>query len=90
LFIVGFGDGGLLGVSLVTFVLTLTISLSPTEDEINEDAALRTRVDPQFPAAPSTAAQSTAAQSPGTAQSTRAPQRPSASGSLWTKPPRVG
>jgi NO-binding membrane sensor protein with MHYT domain len=75
----------LLGVSLVTFVLTLTISLSPTEDEINEDAVLQTRIDTQFPAA-----QSTAAQSPGTAQSTGVPRRPSAGGSLWSKPPRAG
>jgi NO-binding membrane sensor protein with MHYT domain len=69
----------LLGVSLVTFVLTLTISLSPTEDEINQDAVLQNRIDTQFPAA-----QATAAQSPGTAQ------RPNTSGSLWSKPPRVG
>jgi NO-binding membrane sensor protein with MHYT domain len=74
----------LLGVSLVTFVLTLTISLSPTEDEINEDAVLRTRIDTQFPAAQSAAPQSPASQSPATAQ------RSGTSGSLWSKPPRVG
>jgi len=91
----------LLGVSLVTFVLTLTISLSPTEDEINQDAVLQNRIDTQFPAA-FPAAQSTAAQSPGPAQSPGTAQRPGtaqspgtarrsgASGSLFSKPPRVG
>ena len=85
----------LLGVSLVTFVLTLTISLSPTEDEINQDAVLQNRIDTQFPAA-FPAAQSTAAQSPGTAQrpgtaqSPGTAQRSGASGSLFSKPPRVG
>jgi hypothetical protein len=38
----------LLGVSLVTFVLTLTISLSPTEDEIHADAVLQRRLDTEF------------------------------------------
>ena len=38
----------LLGVSLVTFVLTLTISLSPTEDEIHADAVLQRRLDNEF------------------------------------------
>jgi NO-binding membrane sensor protein with MHYT domain len=40
----------LIGMSLVTFVLTLTISLSPTEDEINADARLQHRIDTEFPA----------------------------------------
>jgi len=34
----------LLGVSLVTFLLALTIALSPTEDEILEDARLRSQL----------------------------------------------
>jgi NO-binding membrane sensor protein with MHYT domain len=38
----------LLGISLVTFVLTLTISLSPTEEEINADAVLQRRIDTEF------------------------------------------
>jgi NO-binding membrane sensor protein with MHYT domain len=38
----------LLGVSLVTFVLTLTISLSPTEEEINADAVLQRRIQTEF------------------------------------------
>jgi NO-binding membrane sensor protein with MHYT domain len=33
-----------LGISLVTFILTLAVSLSPTEDEINADALLRRRI----------------------------------------------
>ncbi len=40
----------LLGISLVTFVLTLTISLSPTEEEINADAVLQRRLDTEFSA----------------------------------------
>ena len=35
----------LLGISLVTFILTLMITLSPTEDEIHEDRQLRHRLD---------------------------------------------
>ena len=33
-----------LGISLVTFILALTLSLSPTEDEIQADALLRSRL----------------------------------------------
>lgn len=33
-----------LGISLVTFILALTITLSPTEDEINADTMLRRRI----------------------------------------------
>jgi NO-binding membrane sensor protein with MHYT domain len=40
----------LLGISLVTFALTLTISLSPTEEEINADTLLRHRVEREFSA----------------------------------------
>jgi NO-binding membrane sensor protein with MHYT domain len=40
----------LLGISLLTFAITLTISLSPTEDEINADARLQHRIDAEFPA----------------------------------------
>ena len=35
----------LLGISLVTFILTLMITLSPTEEEIHEDRRLRHRLD---------------------------------------------
>ena len=38
----------LLGISLVTFVLTLTISLAPTEEEINADAVLQRRIETEF------------------------------------------
>jgi NO-binding membrane sensor protein with MHYT domain len=34
----------LLGVSIVTFLMTLVIALSPSEDEIREDASLRERL----------------------------------------------
>jgi NO-binding membrane sensor protein with MHYT domain len=40
----------LLGISLVTFVLTIIISLSPTEDEIKADALLQQRMDTEFSA----------------------------------------
>jgi NO-binding membrane sensor protein with MHYT domain len=38
----------LAGISLLTFALTLTISLSPTEDEIHEDALLQHRMNTEF------------------------------------------
>jgi NO-binding membrane sensor protein with MHYT domain len=38
----------LAGISLLTFALTLTISLSPSEDEIHEDALLQYRMDTEF------------------------------------------
>ncbi len=34
----------LLGVSVLTFLMTLVISLSPTEEEIHEEASLRERL----------------------------------------------
>ena len=69
----------LLGISLVTFVLTLTVSLSPTEEEINADAVLQRRIETEFssgmrvgaPGAPG------AAQRPATARP--AAPRPAAS-----------
>jgi NO-binding membrane sensor protein with MHYT domain len=48
-----------LGISLVTFILALTLSLSPTEDEIQADALLRSRIQAgsgRWSAAPSPAA----------------------------------
>jgi NO-binding membrane sensor protein with MHYT domain len=90
----------LLGVSLATFVLTLTISLSPTEDEINADAVLQRRFDTEFPADRSAggpaAGQYGGQYGPGTAGGPAGGQaqgpRPGAAapGSLWSKPPRVG
>ena len=38
----------LVGISLLTFALTLIISLSPTEDEITADAVLQRRIETQF------------------------------------------
>jgi Bacterial signalling protein N terminal repeat len=79
----------LLGVSLATFVLTLTISLSPTEDEINQDAVLQRRFD-----AVAADTRAVGQQSPGRAGGQpEAGQRAggaSTAGSLFTKPPRVG
>jgi hypothetical protein len=80
----------LLGVSLVTFVLTLTISLSPTEDEIHADAVLQRRLDNEFSSdmrvngqgggAPRAAAQRPAAARPAapSAPSAFTPSTPSA------------
>jgi NO-binding membrane sensor protein with MHYT domain len=41
----------LVGITVVTFAVTLVISLSPTEDEIHEDARLRDRIATEFAAA---------------------------------------
>jgi NO-binding membrane sensor protein with MHYT domain len=35
----------LLGISVLTLILTLTISMSPSEDEIREDVAMRERME---------------------------------------------
>ena len=40
----------LVGITIVTFAVTLVISLSPTEDEIHEDARLRDRLATEFSA----------------------------------------
>jgi hypothetical protein len=40
----------LVGITIVTFILTLVISLSPTEDEIHEDTVLRNRIATEFSA----------------------------------------
>jgi NO-binding membrane sensor protein with MHYT domain len=40
----------LVGITIVTFAVTLVISLSPTEDEIHEDARLRERITTEFSA----------------------------------------
>jgi NO-binding membrane sensor protein with MHYT domain len=74
----------LLGVSLVTFVLTLTISLSPTEDEINADAVLQNRFSDVTRAGGQEPAVQPGDQHAGTYS------RPTGNGSLWSKPPRLG
>jgi len=38
------------GITIITFAVTLVISLSPTEDEIHEDARLRDRIATDFSA----------------------------------------
>ena len=74
----------LLGISLVTFVLTIIISLSPTEDEIKADALLQHRMDTEFSADRSVVRIGT----PGeTAAQQPTPQR-SAASSIWGPPPR--
>jgi NO-binding membrane sensor protein with MHYT domain len=40
----------LVGITIITFVVTLVISLSPTEEEIREDARLRDKIATAFPA----------------------------------------
>lgn len=75
----------ILGISLVTFVLTLTISLSPTEDEIRADAELQRRLD----FLGDNGQQPGQAPNPSPRTGTAAP-RSGTNGSLWSKPPRVG
>jgi NO-binding membrane sensor protein with MHYT domain len=93
----------ILGISLVTFVLTLTISLSPTEDEIRADAELQRRLDTEFASDPRVSIQGTSAQGvsaqgasaqgpfgPRNSQPPNPGRGASTGGSLWTKPPRIG
>jgi len=76
----------LLGISLVTFVLTIIISLSPTEDEIKADALLQHRMDTEFSADRNVVRIGT----PGeTAAQQLTPPRPGG-GSSWGRPPRIG
>jgi NO-binding membrane sensor protein with MHYT domain len=74
-----------LGISVVTFILALAVSLSPTEDEIKADAQLKRRIQAGpsdgtrttapasffAPAAPQPAARQTAARQPVTPQQVR-------------------
>jgi NO-binding membrane sensor protein with MHYT domain len=84
----------LIGVSLVTFVLTLTISLSPTEEEIKADAVLRHRIDTEFSADRHISGQAIpGAYGASGAHVNGSPRHGTgngASGSLWSKPPRTG
>ena len=84
----------ILGISLVTFVLTLTISLSPTEDEIHADALLQQRFDEQFQANRPIGARSASGEPGGQPGEQfngggRAGGTGGTGGSLFTKPPRV-
>ena len=92
----------LAGISLVTFALTLIISLSPTEDEITADAVLQRRMETEFsgdlrvspaPATPFGGTSGTAGQYPRGASR---PDLDPASGGVprsslvWSRPPHVG
>jgi NO-binding membrane sensor protein with MHYT domain len=69
----------LVGITIVTFAVTLVISLSPTEDEIHEDARLRDRIAGGF------SASEPASQQPQAQPSLWTPQpQPQAEPSLWT------
>jgi NO-binding membrane sensor protein with MHYT domain len=72
----------LLGISLLTFALTLVISLSPNENEIAEDALLAERMRTGFPSErPSDTTPASSA--------FRVPDR-QADNSAWQRPPRDG
>jgi NO-binding membrane sensor protein with MHYT domain len=73
----------LVGVTIVTFAVTLVISLSPTEDEIHEDARLRDRIATGFSATEPASQQPQAQPSLWTPQAQPQPQ-PQAQPSLWT------
>ena len=79
----------LLGISLVTFVLTIIISLSPTEEEIKADALLQHRMDTEFSADRGVVRIGTPGQ---TAPRPPLPDRPDGAGNLFrpSRPPRVG
>jgi NO-binding membrane sensor protein with MHYT domain len=81
----------ILGISLVTFVLTLTISLSPTEDEIHADAMLQQRFDEQFSANRPIGARLASGEPGGQPGGlwNGGGRTGGTNGSLWTKPPRV-
>ena len=63
----------LVGITVVTFILTLVISLSPSEDEIHEDAVLRDRIATEFSASEPVGQQSRPAPR---APQPQAPQQP--------------
>jgi len=68
----------LLGISLVTFVLTLTVSLSPTEEEINADAVLQRRIETEFAPGMRVAARGPGAPAAAPAAAQRPVARPAA------------
>ena len=76
----------LLGISLVTFVLTIIISLSPTEDEIKADALLQHRMDTEFSADRSVVRIGT----PGETGPQQSFPHRSGGASSWGRPPRIG
>ena len=92
----------LAGISLVTFALTLIISLSPTEDEITADAVLQRRMETEFSGdlRVSPSAASAFGGAPGTAgqypRGAAGPDFDPAQGGVprsslvWSRPPHVG
>jgi NO-binding membrane sensor protein with MHYT domain len=86
----------LVGISFLTFAMTLVISLSPSEAEIQEDAALQHRIDTQFPEmrmaaqaqgqrpAPSAPSAPSAPPAPYNGYAPQAPAAPPASSGLFT------
>jgi hypothetical protein len=75
----------LVGVTIVTFAVTLVISLSPTEDEIHEDARLRDRIATGFSATEPASQQPPAQPSLWTPQAQPQPlPQAQAQPSLWT------
>jgi hypothetical protein len=75
----------LVGITIVTCAVTLVISLSPTEDEIHEDARLRDRLAGGISASELASQQPQAQPSLWTPQAQAQPQpQPQAEPSLWT------
>jgi hypothetical protein len=65
----------LVGITIITFAVTLVISLSPTEDEIHEDARLRDRIATDF-----------SADNPPSQRPQPAPPQPAPPQSAWSQP----
>jgi NO-binding membrane sensor protein with MHYT domain len=73
-----------LGISLFTFVLTVTIGLSPTEDEIHAAAALQQRMETAFARRPQVGATASPSGGPAAAGSRPAAPPPPATSSAFT------
>ena len=81
----------LLGISLLTFAVTLVISLSPTEDEIAEDALLERRMQTGFPRErPSARPASNTPASSAFSVPDRRHAAPDDGNSGWQRPPGYG
>jgi NO-binding membrane sensor protein with MHYT domain len=90
----------LVGLTIVTFVVTLVISLAPTEDEIHEDAMLRDRIATEFsapgsarpaqPGPPSPAPQAPSAFSPAPRSQGPVSQSPVSQSPVSPAPPSPG
>jgi NO-binding membrane sensor protein with MHYT domain len=73
-----------LGISLFTFALTLMIGLSPTEDEIHEDAALQRLMETEFARRPQVAGRGATAGPPGAPPAAAPRPAPPAAPSAFT------